>query len=108
MHQAVVCNSFGSTDNLKFIEVAGKKLQPNEVRVKVAAAGVNFPDILIVEGKYQRKPELPFSPGFEAAGEVLEVGNTVTGISIGQSVFVFVTIGGYWQVVGGESHCSSQ
>jgi NADPH2:quinone reductase len=67
---------------------ASAPLKNGEVRVAVHAAGLNFPDMLMIEGKYQLKPDLPFTPGMEAAGDVLEVASDVTGIRIGAKVIV--------------------
>jgi NADPH:quinone reductase len=69
-------------------------LHPNEVRIRIHAGGVNFADALIIAGKYQRKPDLPFVPGFEAAGEVIEVGNAATHVELGQRVFAYLRFGG--------------
>ena len=62
---------FGSPDVLRLEDVADLHPGPGQVRISVRASGVNFPDILMVEGKYQVKPELPFIPGLELAGVVL-------------------------------------
>lgn len=61
---------------------------PGEVRVRLKAASINFPDILMIQGKYQYKPELPFSPGMEGAGEVVETGADVTRFGCGDKVVV--------------------
>jgi NADPH:quinone reductase len=65
------------------------------VRVAIHAAGINFPDILMAAGEYQLKPELPFTPGMEAAGEVSEVGDGVAGFALGDRVIVKLRHGGY-------------
>ena len=67
-------------------EIEAPSPGPGEVRLRVRAAGVNFPDVLIISGKYQFKPPFPFSPGMECAGEVLEVGAEVDGIALGDRV----------------------
>jgi len=64
------------------------------VRINVHACGVNFPDILIVEGKYQAKPPLPFFPGGEVAGDIMEIGEGVTGFEVGQRVMATIFWGG--------------
>ncbi len=61
---------------------------PGEVRVRLRAASVNFPDILMVQGKYQHKPDLPFTPGMEGAGDVVVVGDGVAGFKPGDKVIV--------------------
>jgi len=66
-----------------------------QILVRVAAAGLNFPDLLIITGKYQFKPALPFSPGFEIAGTVEKIGAGVTKFSEGQQVIAQVSIGGF-------------
>ena len=68
--RAVLCRTLGSVDNLNVENVPSPALGKGQVRIGVKAAGVNFPDILMVEGKYQVKPELPFIPGLEVAGVV--------------------------------------
>jgi NADPH2:quinone reductase len=70
-------------------------LAAGEVRIAIRAAGINFPDILMVAGEYQLKPELPFTPGMEAAGEVTEVDGTAGGVAIGDRVIVKLRHGGY-------------
>ncbi len=70
--KAVLCKAYGGPDDLVYEDVASPTVGDGEVRIAVHATGVNFPDILLIENKYQFKPELPFSPGLEAAGEVLE------------------------------------
>jgi NADPH2:quinone reductase len=68
---------------------------PGQVLIDVKAIGCNFPDILIVQGKYQMKPPLPFSPGHEVAGVVLAVGAGVTRVTLGQRVFAMIDLGAY-------------
>ncbi|WP_295799761.1 NADPH:quinone oxidoreductase family protein [uncultured Microbulbifer sp.] len=84
--RALVCESFGPVENLKVIEQSLPALKPNEVRLQVHAAGVNFPDALMVQGKYQVRPELPFIPGGECAGVIAEVGEEVKGFKAGDKV----------------------
>src|SRR5215813_4727742 len=66
-----------------------------QILLRVNVAGLNFPDILIITGKYQYKPALPFSPGFEIAGTVEQVGPGVTRFSVGQRVVAQVPVGGF-------------
>ncbi|MEA3133880.1 MAG: NADPH:quinone reductase, partial [Gammaproteobacteria bacterium] len=61
--QALLCESLGGLDALRVTEVADPTVRMREVLVRVHACGLNFPDVLMVQGKYQRKPALPFSPG---------------------------------------------
>ncbi len=87
--RAVLCKAFGPATSLVFEAVPAQPLADNEVRVAVHACGVNFPDNLIVAGLYQFKPDFPFSPGSEAAGEVVEVGAAVTRFTEGDRVVWF-------------------
>ena len=84
--RALVCESFGPVENLKVSDQSPAELKPNEVRLEVRAAGVNFPDALMVQGKYQVRPELPFIPGGECAGVILETGEAVKGFNVGDKV----------------------
>jgi NADPH2:quinone reductase len=94
MPKAVVCRELGPPERLRLETFASVPLKPGEVRVAVRSAGINFPDILMAAGEYQLKPELPFTPGMEAAGEVTEISG-VAGIAIGDRVIVKMRHGGY-------------
>jgi NADPH:quinone reductase len=91
----VVCRELGPPERLKLETFASKPLTTGEVRVAIRAAGINFPDILMAGGEYQLKPELPFTPGVEAAGEVVEVGAGVSGGAVGDNVIVRMRHGAY-------------
>src|SRR5207302_2003586 len=80
---------------LRLESFAPTPLPKGDVRVAVHAAGINFPDILMAAGEYQLKPELPFTPGVEAAGEVTEIGEGVTGFTVGDRVIVKMRHGAY-------------
>jgi NADPH:quinone reductase len=95
MPKAVVCRELGPPENLRLEEFVSAPLKPGEVRVAIRAAGLNFPDILMAAGKYQLKPELPFTPGMEAAGDVIEVETTAKGVAVGDRVIVKLRHGGY-------------
>jgi NADPH2:quinone reductase len=95
MPKAVVCRELGPPERLQLEIFASVRLKPGEVRVAVHAAGINFPDILMAAGEYQLKPELPFTPGVEAAGVVSKIGETVTGIAAGDRVIVKMRHGAY-------------
>lgn len=97
--KAVLCKQFGPPESLVLEAVASPTPGPGEVRIRVHAAGVNFPDTLIIEGKYQYKPEFPFSPGGEVAGEVLEVGAEVTDVAPGDRVMAGMTYGAFAEEV---------
>src|SRR5579883_2502903 len=93
--RAVLCKAFGPPDTLTVEEVAPPALRPGTVRVAVHAAGVNFGDTLMIEGKYQEKPPFPFVPGFEIAGTVLEAAPEVTTLRPGDRVMGTSDNGGY-------------
>ena len=92
--RAVLCPELGSIDNLVVGEREAPAMVPGGVRIGVKAAGINFPDILMAEGKYQVKPALPFTPGLEVAGEVLECAPGVTHVKPGDRVLAFARHGG--------------
>jgi NADPH2:quinone reductase len=94
MPKAVVCRELGPPENLRLETFASVPLRPGEVRVAVRAAGINFPDILMAAGEYQLKPPLPFTPGVEAAGDVVEV-NDARGVALGDRVIVKMRHGAY-------------
>ncbi|MGH9844497.1 MAG: NADPH:quinone oxidoreductase family protein [Blastocatellia bacterium] len=93
--KAVLCKELGLPENLVVEEVPSPKAAQGQVVVSVKACGVNFPDTLIIQGKYQFKPELPFSPGGEVAGIVKEVGEGVARVKRGDRVIAFNTWGGF-------------
>lgn len=84
--KALLCKAYGSADSLVVEDVPAPVPGQGEIRIGVRACGVNYPDNLLVAGKYQVKPPLPFSPGFELAGDVLEVGDGVANLQPGQRV----------------------
>ncbi len=87
--RALRCHTLGDMGSLSVDDVSPPDCGAGQVRIGVKAAGVNFPDILMIEGKYQVKPELPFIPGLEVAGEVLEVGAGVEHVKPGDRVIAF-------------------
>ena len=94
MPKAVVCRELGPPERLRLETFASAPLGQGQVRVAVHAAGINFPDILMAAGEYQLRPELPFTPGVEAAGEVIEV-DGAAGIAVGDKVIVKMRHGAY-------------
>ncbi len=94
MPKAIVCRELGPPERLRLETFASVPLKPGELRVGIHAAGINFPDILMAAGEYQLKPELPFTPGVEAAGEVIEV-NGADGTAVGDRVIVKMRYGAY-------------
>src|SRR5450631_2414334 len=95
MPNKIVCRELGPPENLRLESFASVPLKPGEVRVAVHAAGINFPDILMAAGQYQLKPELPFTPGVEAAGDVVEVDGAAGGVAVGDRVIVKMRHGAY-------------
>ena len=102
--RAVICSKFGSPEDLEVKEVEEPVTGANQVKLKVEACGVNFPDTLIINNKYQFKPDLPFSPGGEVAGIVEEVGEGVKNFAVGDKVMTTTIHGGFAEklVVGTE------
>jgi NADPH:quinone reductase len=94
MPKAVVCRDLGPPERLRLETFASVPLAQGQARVAVRAAGINFPDILMAAGEYQLKPDLPFTPGMEAAGEVTEV-NGADGIAVGDKVILKLRHGAY-------------
>ena len=97
--KAVLCRRHGLPDTLEVADLPTPEPGPGQVRIAVAAAGVNFPDTLIIQNKYQFKPPLPFSPGGECAGTIEAVGPGVEGFSVGQSVIAFTGWGAFAEEV---------
>lgn len=97
--RAVVCRSFGPPPDLELEEIDRPTLRDGEVRIAVHGCGVNFPDTLIIEGRYQFRPDPPFVPGCEAAGFVLEVAPDVTDVRQGDRVVALLTHGGFAEEV---------
>ena len=95
MPTAIVCRELGPPAALRLESFERKPLAAGEVRVAVHAAGINFPDILMCAGEYQLKPELPFIPGVEAAGDVIEIADGVAGVALGDRVIAKLRFGGY-------------
>lgn len=93
--RAVICGELGPPETLRLETFASQPLAAGQLRVAIRAAGINFPDILMAAGQYQLKPELPFTPGMEAAGDVIEVAGDVSGITVGDRVIVKMRYGGY-------------
>jgi NADPH2:quinone reductase len=101
--KAVLCKAFGPPELLVIEEIASPVPGPGEVVISVKAASVNFPDVLIIQNKYQVKPPLPFSPGSEVAGTVKEVGAGVTAFAPGDPVLAITTYGAFAEEVKTEA-----
>ncbi|MFT7625453.1 MAG: NADPH2:quinone reductase [Myxococcota bacterium] len=95
----VHCKELGPPESLVLEDVAEPRPAAGQVRIGVKAAGVNFPDTLIIQGMYQMRPATPFAPGSEVAGEVLELGAGVEGLAVGDRVCAFTGYGGYAEQV---------
>jgi len=104
--KAIVCHALTGPDSLRLDDVAEPRPGPGQVRIRVRACGVNFADSLITRGQYQKQPQPPFSPGFEVAGEVLELGAGAQGHAVGDRVIALTPHGGYAeQLVADVNRC---
>jgi NADPH2:quinone reductase len=101
--KAVLCREFGPPDALVLQDLPSPRAGEGEVVITVKAASLNFPDVLIIQNKYQFKPPLPFSPGSELAGVVKEVGSGVQGVKPGDRVMAFTTYGAFAEEVKTEA-----
>ena len=97
--RALVCKEFAPYDQLTVDEIDEPPVGEGFVMVDVKAAGVNFPDILLVEGKYQMKPDTPFVPGMEVAGVISALGEGVQGMTVGDRVIAATMLGGFAEKV---------
>ena len=97
--KAIICQQFGPPDQLVLTDVPSPKAGKGQVVIRVEACGVNFPDTLIIEGKYQFKPPFPFSPGGEVSGTITEVGEGVAHLTVGDRVFSMTGHGGFAEEV---------
>ena len=93
--KAIVCNNFGPIQDIEYKDVKKPIIQDKSVIINVKSVGVNFPDGLLVQGKYQLKPETPFIPGMEVAGEIITVGSSVKNFQIGDRVAALSQLSGY-------------
>ena len=101
--KAVLCKQYGPPESLTFEDLPSPRPEAGEVVVTVKAASVNFPDVLIIQNKYQYKPPLPFSPGSELAGVVKETGAGVGAFRPGDRVIAFTTYGAFAEEVKTEA-----
>lgn len=97
--KAIICNAFAPLDQLEYGDVSDPQPAGDQVVIKVEAAGVNYPDGLLVQGLYQMRPEHPFVPGMEAAGVVESVGPDVKRLKVGDRVATICSLGGYAEKV---------
>jgi NADPH2:quinone reductase len=91
--KALLCTHYGTPDDLEITEIADPKPAPGEAVVRIKAAALNFFDTLIIAGKYQTKPPMPFSPAAEFAGQVESVDAGVTSVSVGDRVMAYIRFG---------------
>ena len=97
--RALLCKQYGLPDTLVVEEVPDPVPGPGEIVVDMKAAGVNFPDVLIIQNKYQFKAEPPFSPGAEFAGVVSALGEGVTHLKVGDHIIGSTTYGAFCEKV---------
>ena len=93
--KAMLCKEYGLPGSLELTETSTPPIGPGDVLINVKACGVNFPDVLIIQNKYQIKPPLPFSPGGEVAGEVISAGEKVKHLKVGDRVVALSSFGGF-------------
>jgi len=93
--RAIRIHELEGLDALRLEDVSSPSPGPGQIRIAVHAAGVNFADTLVIKGQYQHKAPLPFSPGMEAAGDVIELGDGVTGFAVGDRVLAPMRYGAY-------------
>ncbi len=97
--KALICSHFGLPETLEVGELPDPHPGHNQVLIEVDACGVNFPDVLLIQNKYQFKPELPFSPGGEVAGKIIKVGENVQNFKVGDPVLALCGWGGFAEKV---------
>lgn len=94
-YRAMLCRRLGPPEVLEMAALPRPVLKPGELRIRIRAAGVNFPDLLQVAGDYQHKPPLPFVPGFEAAGDIVETAAGAGSWQAGDAAILRLRGGGY-------------
>lgn len=92
--KAILCKTFGTPHDLVLEDIDAPTMSDRQVRIEVSACGVNFPDVLMIAGKYQLQPPMPFSPGAEISGTIVEAGSKVTHLKPGQRVLALCGHGG--------------
>ena len=102
--KAILCKTYGTPDDLVLEDVADPQPGENEVRIATKACGVNFPDVLMIAGKYQVQPPMPFTPGAEISGDIVEIGQKVTHLKVGQRVLALCGHGGMAEQVCVNQH----
>lgn len=102
--KAILCKAYGPPESLVYEDIPIENPDPGQIQVAVQAAGVNFPDNLLIRAKDQYRPELPFSPGGELAGIVTAIGSGVQGFKIGDRVFAGTVWGAFREVANVSAH----
>lgn len=102
--KAIVCTAYGPPSSLQLLDVPAPQLGPKQVLIRVQVASVNFPDTLIIQGKYQFKPAPPFSPGGELAGMIIAVGSEVSHLKVGDKVVALSIFGAFAEQVAVDAH----
>jgi NADPH2:quinone reductase len=97
--KAILCRAYGPPEQLELADVPAPVPGKGQVLIRVKAAAVNFPDTLVIQGKYQFQPPMPFTPGSDVAGIVEAVGEGVEGVTLGSRVFAFAVWGGFAEQV---------
>ena len=100
--KAVLCEKLGPPEDLVVREIDPVPLHAKQVQIRVAACSINFPDILMIAGQYQERPELPFVPGGEVSGTVVAVGGEVEGVAVGDDVMAVTYRGGLAELVNAD------
>lgn len=101
--RAVLCKSYGPPENLVLEEVDDLTPGDGEVVIDIHAAGLNFPETLQIQGKYQFQPPFPFTPGSEMAGKIRAVGKDVAGFAVGDDVMAMTGVGGMAEQVAADA-----
>ena len=91
----LLCGTYGPPETLMVADLPPLKAGPGQVVISVKACGVSFPDVLMIQNKYQFKPSLPFAPGGEVAGTIKEVGEGVEMVKVGDRVAASIRVGGF-------------
>lgn len=97
--RALLCSELGDESRLAVVDQPVPSAGPGQVRITMRTASVNFPDTLMIRGEYQMKPELPFVPGHELAGEVSETGDGVSDFAVGDRVLALTGFGAFAEEV---------
>ena len=97
--KALLCHQFGPPEDLTLADIPRPPMRAGCVRIAVRACGVNFPDVLMIQGLYQLKPPFPFSPGLEVAGDIIEAADDTPDLQVGQRVMATMMVGGFAEEV---------